>query len=66
MTFDETARLAIVAAVMPLWSWLIEKTKTYLSTRRNETGRCLEQRVAYRLGRLWARGYRRCQQALHG
>ena len=59
VTFDEMVRVALVGASIPVYSWLFKKAQAYLSTRRNETGRCLEQRLAYSLGRAWARRYRR-------
>jgi hypothetical protein len=34
--------------------YLVQKTKIHLSRTREETGRCLEQRIAYHLGRLSA------------
>ena len=65
MTTDEFLRIAAVGAVMPLWGWISQKAYTHLRTKRAETGCCLEQRVAYRLGRLWARGYKAAKQTLH-
>lgn len=65
MTTDEMVRAAAVGAVIPIYSWLFKKAQAHLSARRDETGRCLEQRLAYNLGRAWARGYRRAKQALH-
>ena len=55
MTDDQFWRIAITAAAIPLWGWAIQKTKTYLRTKRDETGRSLDNRIAYRLSRLWAR-----------
>lgn len=66
LTTDEMVRAAAVGAVIPIYSWLFKKAKAYLSARRDETGRCLEQRLAYSLGRAWARGYCGAKKALHG
>ena len=64
MTEDQAWRIAATAAAIPLWAWLIQKTEAYLTARRNQTGRGLLERIAYRLGRLGATGYRRIKQAL--
>ena len=58
-------RAAITGAAMPVWVYLVQKAKTHLSRARDETGRCFEQRVAYRLGALWARGYRVAKSVLN-
>jgi hypothetical protein len=58
MTDDQMYRLAIQGASVPIWAWLIQKTKTYLRTQRDKSGRGLTNRIGYRLGRLWASRYR--------
>lgn len=64
MNDDQMLRAA--ASGLGVWMyWLIiQKAKSYLSARRDETGRSFEQRVAYRLGSLWARCHRAAKQAL--
>lgn len=65
MTNDELARAIASGVGVSIWALIFQKAKAYLSARRNETGRGLHERVAYRLGLLWSRGYRGIQQALN-
>ena len=58
MSDDQFWRIAVTASVLPLWAWGIQKAKAYLRAERDKSGRSLEQRLAYRLGRLWSRCYR--------
>ena len=59
MTEDQMYRAAIVGFAMPIWAFLIQKAKTYLSAARDKEGRVLIERIGYRLGSLWARANRR-------
>ena len=54
MTEDQIWRGVITAASVPVWAYLIQKTKAYLSAARDKSGRNLTERLGYRLGTLWA------------
>ena len=58
MTEDQIYRAAAVGVAMPIWAYLIQQTKAYLSARRDKQGRGLIQEAGYRLGKLWARANR--------
>lgn len=64
MTNDELIRAAIVAASIPVYALLIQKTKAYLAAQRDKHGRSLPERVGYALGSLWARGKKRVKHFL--
>ena len=66
MTEDQMMRSAIVGASMPITAWLIQKAKAKLSAARNKRGCSLPQHIGYRLGLLWASGYRAAKKRLHG
>lgn len=53
-----TQRAAVVGFSAAMWGLLLGKLRGYLTAKKAETGRSLPQRVGYRLGKLWARGYR--------
>ena len=65
MNDDQMLRAAASGVGVGIYWLIIQKAKAYLSARRDETGRGLEQRIAYSLGRLWARCHRTAKQALH-
>lgn len=65
MTEDQFWRAAATGAAIPIYGWLLKKAETYLATKRNESGRGLLERLAYRLGKVWAIGYRSAKGSLH-
>lgn len=58
MTEDQMYRIAITAASVPIWAWLIKKAEAHLRTQRDKHGRGLPERIGRRLGGLWSRCYR--------
>ena len=55
MTEDQILRGALTAASIPIYVYLIQKSKAYLSAARNKTGRDLPERLGHRLGIIWSR-----------
>lgn len=64
MTDDQLYRAAIVGASVPVLAWLIQKAKSHLAAKRDQTGRGLTERIGYRLGKLWTLGDRSGKQTL--
>jgi hypothetical protein len=64
MTEDQLIRAAATAASIPVYMWLIQKAKSYLARKRDESGRTLPERIGYIIGGLWARGNKRVKNLL--
>ncbi|WP_230685821.1 hypothetical protein, partial [Streptococcus pneumoniae] len=64
MNDDQMIRGAISAASIPVWAWLIQKTKAHLSAARDKHGCGLPERIGRRFGKGCAVAYRSTQQAL--
>ena len=65
MNEDQMIRGALSAASIPVWAWLIQKTKAHLSAARDKHGCGLPERIGRRVGKATAITYRAAKQALH-
>ena len=62
MNDDQMIRGAISAASIPVWAWLIQKTKAHLSAARDKHGCGLPERIGRRFGKGCEIGRASCRE----